>query len=641
METDGAKAFQLPQALAEAARLVSDGSPARARAIYERILEMAPDHAEAVNNLGVLAAQSGNYQDAIAYFERSIAADGAFANAHYNKATALAALSKFSDSLPWYERTIELNSNHRDAYLNKSIALLKLTRIDEALATADQAIALDSNNSRGFVNKAILLDRMEAFHQALVSADQAIKLAPDTLDAHLVQADIFFKLGRFSEAIEALDRVIGLNPGSAETHSDKARVLMQTGELEDALACIDLAIALDPSSIIFQNLRGAILFAAHKFDDALAQFNEMLSNAPDHAEGLLGKGRCLHRLNRNDEALAIVAEQLRIQSEDAPLLRLQGQIFAGLGGFKDALASFDLAFELSPEEFPDDFYQYSFFAQSETMGRSPLPSRLAEGLAQLLAEAGLDEDEMRSPASVPKPGDSEWVKRFQWGRKANILVHRWVCFNRDEHEQLNSIIDGPDWTEVEREMGRGSGVVLGSAHLGPHAIAGHALIQSGLPCLFVSNNEVFNCFLALGNIPFETGDRWTATRLAKFLRTGGAIFQIGDDVRGGTIVEYGGGEAAVRINNLPPTIAYHTKAPIYWYGARWQGRRIVIDLERAPSPNDGEPIEQWNARWFEFYLAKYNSVLSSPENLKTRHIRTGSIFDISSNASLIGELQLR
>jgi hypothetical protein len=149
--------------------------------------------------------------------------------------------------------------------------------------------------------------------------------------------------------------------------------------------------------------------------------------------------------------------------------------------------------------------------------------------------------------------------------------------------------------------------------------------------MFVSNNLVFNCVLAVCDFPFEIGDRWALTRLSKFIRKGGVVFQIGDDIGAGTSVKFDRDGRAVNVNNGPPVLAYYTKSSIYWCIARWQGRRIVIELEKGPTAIDGETIEEWRERWFEFYLAKYNMILGSPENLKPRHIQVDLVADAASH----------
>jgi tetratricopeptide (TPR) repeat protein len=69
-ETD--RAVSLEEAVSIAIRLQQNDQWIAARDMYRRILEVAPDYADAVHYSGVLAHQEGRSDDAVSLIERSL-----------------------------------------------------------------------------------------------------------------------------------------------------------------------------------------------------------------------------------------------------------------------------------------------------------------------------------------------------------------------------------------------------------------------------------------------------------------------------------------------------------------------------------------------------------------------------------------
>jgi len=65
------------------------GRTAQARAIYQRVLSAQPNHAEALNLLGLLAAGAGHADDAIDLVRRAVAASPDNPAYHFHLGTLL------------------------------------------------------------------------------------------------------------------------------------------------------------------------------------------------------------------------------------------------------------------------------------------------------------------------------------------------------------------------------------------------------------------------------------------------------------------------------------------------------------------------------------------------------------------------
>jgi len=112
-----------------------DGDPAqwqRAVDAYQRVTTLAPEHAAAWNNLGLLQHRMGRYDDARRHYEVALAADPACAEAAYNLGSLHDDLGDSGQAILWYRRALEVQPDYADAHFNLASVLER--RGDRAVA---------------------------------------------------------------------------------------------------------------------------------------------------------------------------------------------------------------------------------------------------------------------------------------------------------------------------------------------------------------------------------------------------------------------------------------------------------------------------------------------------------------------------
>lgn len=167
------------------------GDLPRAEALYRRVLEREPDHADALHFLGMLAAQAGHPQPALKLIDRSIALAPESAHFHVNRGNVLHSLG----------------------------------RVDEAIAAYQIAIARAPEDVSAHGNLAQALRGVGRRDEALESAGAAIRLGADDAGMHNLRGAILGDLGRVDEAIEAFERSLALCPDQpgARDNLERAR----------------------------------------------------------------------------------------------------------------------------------------------------------------------------------------------------------------------------------------------------------------------------------------------------------------------------------------------------------------------------------------------------------------------------------
>ena len=118
------------------------GQLAEAEALYREVLQISPNHADALHLLGVIAYQVGQAAPALELIDRAIAARADFAEAYFSRGNALFALKRYPAAVESYDKTIQLNPLYAEAHNNRGGALQALERYEEALESYDQAIGL-------------------------------------------------------------------------------------------------------------------------------------------------------------------------------------------------------------------------------------------------------------------------------------------------------------------------------------------------------------------------------------------------------------------------------------------------------------------------------------------------------------------
>ena len=99
-------------------------APAQARQAYERVLEMQPDHPEALVNLGRLLHEDGDLQGAAGLYARALEAGGGDqSTAAFNLGIALEDLGRDDDAAAAYRQSIDADPAFADAHYNLSRVL--------------------------------------------------------------------------------------------------------------------------------------------------------------------------------------------------------------------------------------------------------------------------------------------------------------------------------------------------------------------------------------------------------------------------------------------------------------------------------------------------------------------------------------
>jgi tetratricopeptide (TPR) repeat protein len=111
-----------------------------------------PKYAEAYYNRGVLYAQKGDFDRAIAEFTKALKFNAKDANSYMNRGIAYAKKGKYDRAVKDYEKALEINPRQVFAHFNKALAYEKLGRTKEAIKAVKAFIRNAQPQQAPYVN---------------------------------------------------------------------------------------------------------------------------------------------------------------------------------------------------------------------------------------------------------------------------------------------------------------------------------------------------------------------------------------------------------------------------------------------------------------------------------------------------------
>ncbi len=268
--------------LAQGNKCMQQGADIEAIGIFERLLEIDPHHAVALNNLGTALSKLSRYHEAEKYFRAAIKQSPDYADAYSNLGTLSRCRGYFDDSEKSLRSALKLNPSHAEARINLGTTLVLLNRIREA---------------KGYFSK-------------------ALKGRPRSAEALLGMGQIASMEGRFEESEKFLRRAILVSPKMPAAWAALAGLRKMTTFDEVWLRSVEEIVASGVPP-----MEAAILhFAMGKYHDDTGQFAQAFGHYLDANELLKPIAGHYDRAART----AFVDKLMRVHSREKMLAAGKG-----------------------------------------------------------------------------------------------------------------------------------------------------------------------------------------------------------------------------------------------------------------------------------------------------------------------------
>ena len=258
----------------KAIALHRSGQLNEAARLYRELLAMDPRDFTARHLLGVIHAQQGQNDQALADMDAALAIKPDDAEAQLNRANVLKVLGRAEEALEGYARALVLKPGWAQAENNRGTVLQAQGRHEEALAAYGRALASSPNYAEALNNRGSVLQDLERPAEALESYDRALRGAPNFPAAFNNRGTVLMELKRFADALSCFDRALALRPGDAEIINNRGNALQGLGRYDEAVLAYDQALALNPGYTQALNNLGSALQQMQRYEEALASFDK-------------------------------------------------------------------------------------------------------------------------------------------------------------------------------------------------------------------------------------------------------------------------------------------------------------------------------------------------------------------------------
>jgi tetratricopeptide (TPR) repeat protein len=278
---------------------------------FVRATSLNPHDIAAHMNLGRLLRQCGRPEAAITSFEQALKLQPDLADAHYLRGLALADLGRHELAIESFDRALSLETRHAGAHNDKGIALVKRERHDEALRSFDNAIACRPDYADAIENRGNVLVELKRLDDALESYNKAVSLAPGRASAYFNRAKVLDQLKRHDEAFVDYEHAVRLDPNVATAWMNRGLALYRKKRYEESLDSYRRAILLEPDDPTCHNNMAITLVALHQIDAAMEAYDRALAIDPDFVEAYNNRGAALLVLKRYADALENYEQALK------------------------------------------------------------------------------------------------------------------------------------------------------------------------------------------------------------------------------------------------------------------------------------------------------------------------------------------
>jgi Tfp pilus assembly protein PilF len=288
------------------------------------------------SNLGLLFANKGRNDEAMAHYLKALEIDPNDGDVHHNLGLLLAMLGRPDEAMAHYLKALELNTDHAETHYNFGLLLANMGRPDEAMAHYLKALEINPNHAKTHNNLGLLLMNMGRPDEAMAHYLKALELNPYHAEPHNNVGLLLAKMGRPDEAMAHFQKALELNPNYGEAYYNLGLLLANMGRTDEAMAHFQKALEINPNHAKTHNNVGILLAKMGRPDEAIAHFQKALKLNPNYGEAHYNLGFLLADMGRSDEAIAHFRKAIEIKPDEIGALKNLAFALAQKGRLTDA-----------------------------------------------------------------------------------------------------------------------------------------------------------------------------------------------------------------------------------------------------------------------------------------------------------------
>jgi tetratricopeptide (TPR) repeat protein len=221
----------------------------RAAVLYERVLALAPDQADALHLSGLVSHARGGGEEALRRIGRAIAL--APDRATYRNSEGVVRLERgdVAGSEAAFRAALDRDPLSAEAANNLGNALQTAGRLRDAVAAYDGVLALKPDYAEAHANRGRALQRLGETAAAIADLRAALAAKPGYARAHRYLADALGEAGERAAAEHHYREALRLNPADGEALAGLAGLAERANRLEEAIGLAEQALAVASATV--------------------------------------------------------------------------------------------------------------------------------------------------------------------------------------------------------------------------------------------------------------------------------------------------------------------------------------------------------------------------------------------------------
>lgn len=219
-------------------------------------------------------------------------------------------------------------------------AHIELGDADSAIDVLTRAATLKPGDPVIESNLGSVLATARRFAEAETRLETALARAPDDTDILANLARVQCELGHFDKALGTFGAILARAPNDAGLLAEAIRAAVLAGDTGIAKQYAARAIALDVKDPALQHQITRVLHEHGLYAESLAAVNGALAHNPNDISLLVAKGVVLSRLQRPDDALASFDQAIRIEPDNADAVLWRAFLNLSVGRFREGWADY-------------------------------------------------------------------------------------------------------------------------------------------------------------------------------------------------------------------------------------------------------------------------------------------------------------
>jgi tetratricopeptide (TPR) repeat protein len=281
------------------------GQPALAEQLCRQIIQAEPGHADSHHLLGVLAAQFGHSEAAVASISHAVALNPEVADYHSNLGLAYHSEGKLDEAVKHYLEALRLRPDFPEAHTCLGNALHQLGKLEDAVVHCRDALRLQPEYPPALVNLGNALLDQGRIDEAIGCFRDAVRIEPNLAEGYNNLGTAYTRQDKLKEAVECFREAIRLDSRHATAHFNCGTALEAQGRFDEALTLYEEAIRLRPNNVKAHDSLAIALLRAGKSHDAIECCREALRLKPDHLEAKYNLGIIAHEQGNLEEAMGL------------------------------------------------------------------------------------------------------------------------------------------------------------------------------------------------------------------------------------------------------------------------------------------------------------------------------------------------